>query len=220
MIRVALRVLSGVNAGKEFVIPDSQFMIGRGTECQLRPKSDAISRHHCAILISETQVAIRDFGSKNGTYLNDKRVESYAPMSPGDKLRVGPLEFAVVFQAPASKTARARPQNAKEVAARTAESGNENELDVEDWLTEEDPDATIAEPETRQFRLDETDRVAIHAQETQIEAAAEDSETIAETPDEKKKKREPGKLPKGPRVTTDNSRDAADSALRRFFNRS
>ena len=32
-----------------------------------------ISRHHCAIVVDQSYVAIRDFGSKNGTYVNNER---------------------------------------------------------------------------------------------------------------------------------------------------
>ena len=74
-MRVKLRVMQGAQAGREVVIPVSEFLIGRGEECHLRPRSDAISRNHCAIVVTENQVIVRDLGSKNGSYVNDKRVE-------------------------------------------------------------------------------------------------------------------------------------------------
>ena len=94
-MQVKLKVTSGANAGKEVLIPVNKFFIGRDPQCHLRPKSDAISRHHCAILVTETQVAIRDFNSKNGVHVNGVRIQDICILKPGDVLRIGPLEFEV-----------------------------------------------------------------------------------------------------------------------------
>src|SRR5688500_18645287 len=96
MLQVNLKVLVGGNTGKEIPVPVSRFLIGRSDECHLRPKSDAISRNHCAILIHDDEVAIRDLNSRNGTFLNDERVKGDQPVHTGDKLRIGRLEFEFV----------------------------------------------------------------------------------------------------------------------------
>src|SRR5262245_49005347 len=95
---VKLKVTDGASAGKEIKITREQFVIGRGEDCHLRPKSDAISRRHCILVLSQGGgVILRDLGSKNGTYVNEERVEGDRTLKSGDKLKVGPLEFQIVI---------------------------------------------------------------------------------------------------------------------------
>lgn len=234
-MQVRLKVTSGANAGKEVLVPVSKFFIGRDPQCHLRPKSDAISRHHCALLITETQVAVRDFGSKNGTHINGERVQDICMIRPGDVLRVGPLEFQVNFQPPVT-VKRPAVQSVKEVADRTAEPAAQmDDTSVADWIMEADEDAkddeTATVPETRMYRMDETERVALDtaAQDTagedttstQDTQAVEETQTGEDTEVKKRpKKKKPGKLPKQKTDASGDSRTAANDALRKYFNRS
>src|ERR1700690_3341983 len=94
-MEVRLKVLVGPNAGRELPVAGPKFLVGRAEDCQLRPRSDLISRHHCALLIEENFVAVRDFGSKNGTHVNGERVLGERELKSGDKLTIGPLEFEI-----------------------------------------------------------------------------------------------------------------------------
>ena len=67
---VRLVVQGGKNHGQAIPVRGPKFVIGPAEECQLRPGSDLVSRQHCVILMAEGYVAIRDFGSRNGTYVN------------------------------------------------------------------------------------------------------------------------------------------------------
>ena len=73
-MEVKLIVLHGKSAGKEVPVPGPKFFIGRAEDCHLRPQSDAVSRHHCAVLVEDGFVSVRDFGSKNGTFVNGERL--------------------------------------------------------------------------------------------------------------------------------------------------
>jgi pSer/pThr/pTyr-binding forkhead associated (FHA) protein len=95
MTELKLVVLAGAKEGTEIPLRKSKFIIGRSSECTLRAASDAISRRHCAILRTKEGWVVRDLGSRNGTYLNDGRIESPMPLSVGDEVRVGPLKFRV-----------------------------------------------------------------------------------------------------------------------------
>ena len=106
-MHVKLKILRGAAAGKVVTIRGPRFYIGRSEECNLRANSDAISRRHCAIMVTETDVRIRDLGSRNGTFLNGERIEGEQKMQMGDQLRVGPLEFLVTFAQSPKKTAAA-----------------------------------------------------------------------------------------------------------------
>ncbi len=69
-MELKLKIVQGKNAGQEVAITGQKFLIGRAEDCHMRPGSDMISRHHCAIVVDQSFVAVRDFGSKNGTYVN------------------------------------------------------------------------------------------------------------------------------------------------------
>ena len=234
-MQVKLRVMQGAHAGREVAVSIAEFMIGRGEECHLRPRSDAISRRHCVILVGEKEVVIRDLGSKNGTLVNGQPVDGECVVQPGDQLQVGPLQFQIVVAHALGGTKRPAARDVKEVAARTAASAADDVDDIARWL-EDDFDSQesrdVATPETRQFRLDETSNVALDTQvgrddevttTTGDEEAAEAAEESPEESDGKSgtrwKKDAPGKLPPKASTSSIDSREAAADMLKRFFNR-
>jgi pSer/pThr/pTyr-binding forkhead associated (FHA) protein len=89
----------GKSEGKIIPITLSQFLIGRDPQCHLRPASALISKRHCALLTRGESVFLRDFGSTNGTFLNDQPVKGEVELHHDDKLKVGPLLFTVALEA-------------------------------------------------------------------------------------------------------------------------
>lgn len=84
---------SGPNQGRAIPVSGAKFVIGRDPGCHLRPASQAISKQHCAIHIRNGQVWVQDFGSTNGTLVNDQPIKGEVQAKNGDKLKLGPLEF-------------------------------------------------------------------------------------------------------------------------------
>src|SRR5688572_2370542 len=119
-MEIKLKVLVGGSAGQEIRVPGPKFFVGRSEECHLRPRSDLISRHHCVLLVDETAVTLRDFGSKNGSFINGQRVSGEQDLRHGDKLKIGPLEFEIsIVEEPDAKK-RPKVQSIKEAVERTA----------------------------------------------------------------------------------------------------
>ena len=224
-MQVRLKVMQGSKAGSEIKVPGPMCLIGRADECHLRPQSEAISRQHCSIIIKENEVCVRDLKSRNGTFVNDERVTEESVLLSGDVLRVGPLEFEVLVEQTVSKAKRPKVQDLKDMAARTAGGGGGSQTaelsNIGDWLDEGDQSERMirkAEPETRQFRVDDTNAGI------QPPTAGEDVPTTEETkaidPTMKKgEKKAPGKLPPRDQAQSANSRDAAADMLKKFFNR-
>ena len=159
MMDVKLVVSSGSRAGQAISINVPKFFIGRAEDCHLKPKSELISRYHCAIISEDGgYVAVRDIKSKNGVYINGERVVGEKEVKTGDKIVVGPLEF--VFQIAVSVQGEKKPkvESVKEAVARTVEVSSQPAAavavaketgegeDVSDWLMGEDDE--IQETET------------------------------------------------------------------------
>jgi pSer/pThr/pTyr-binding forkhead associated (FHA) protein len=210
MFQVSLKVLVGGNVGKEIPVPVPRFLIGRSDECHLRPKSDAISRNHCTILVHDDEVSIRDLNSRNGTYINDERISGDRVLAAGDKLKIGKLEFEVLIKHTKKDVEPVPDPDTKDKKVGDSSSV---EFDITEWLEEGNTKdkAKKSDPDTRHFKLDETDRVALEA----ASKAGEDGE-----PAEKKvpSKKGPGKLPERPKQNAANSREAAADMLKKFFN--
>lgn len=242
-MQVMLKVLSGSHEGRELNVSGEKFLIGRSESCQLRPKSESVSRKHCIIVLKDNRVLIQDLKSRNGTYVNDKRLptDKAKVLAGGDQLRVGKLNFEVVIEHGLQAPKKPEVADMSDAAARTVEAGSHDsrfeEVDVDSWLNEADQIDRVrklSDPETRQFQVKSgviTEGEAVSESE-ESESESEDdgvgaggdstdlSVSEATDPDSKKKrdKKKPGKLPKGfQKSITDNSRDAADTALKRFF---
>jgi pSer/pThr/pTyr-binding forkhead associated (FHA) protein len=97
-MKVSLVVAKGRRQGKVVPVRGPQFVIGRHKECHLKAGSSTISQHHCAVLIRDGKVFIRDFDSTNGTFVNQQRVQGEREAAPGDLLELGRLAFRVQIE--------------------------------------------------------------------------------------------------------------------------
>jgi len=81
------------------VVIKNDTMIGRGKECSLRIASSQVSRQHCKLMLSGTEVLIRDLGSSNGTYVNGKKIGKGVALTLNNKdiFAVGSYQFRVKF---------------------------------------------------------------------------------------------------------------------------
>lgn len=109
MISVELCVVGGKHAGQSIALTKKKFLIGREQDCQLRPNSELVSRHHCVFTVDDFAVRLRDLGSTNGTSVNGERIRKETVLEPGDRVIVGNLEFEVKVNAASTE---AVPQEA------------------------------------------------------------------------------------------------------------
>jgi pSer/pThr/pTyr-binding forkhead associated (FHA) protein len=198
-----LIVLAGAKHGTRIPLKKSKFVIGRASECTLRAGSEAVSRRHCAILRGESGWTVRDLGSRNGTILNDAKIEGEMPLKVGDELAVGPLKFRVEEVPPRDK---AKPEESKQedkqqdakqskssrqppvkdvgdVVQRTAAKNNDSatEDDISRWLLgiSEGDDAM---KETRTISMEETGALAKAVQQQPEKPAPKAAKETAVAP--------------------------------------
>lgn len=90
-------IVIGGKANKSEVKLKLPTTIGRSRKADLTVAHPKVSRQHCEIFEREGVLMVRDFGSLNGTFIENNRV-SEAILKPGDKLTVGPLTFVAVYE--------------------------------------------------------------------------------------------------------------------------
>lgn len=92
-MKAVLVVNNGVHIGREISLGATQFMVGRATHCDLRPKSEEIGRMHCVFYIDSSTVSIHDLDCEGGTKVNGRPIEGAVQLASGDRINIGPLEF-------------------------------------------------------------------------------------------------------------------------------
>jgi len=204
---VNLKVMSGPQTGQVLKVTQEKFLVGRADDCQLRPNSEKISRHHCLLLLDEGKCVLRDLGSKNGTLVNGNRVEGEQPLKRGDVLEIGPLKFEVSFTVELKGEKKPVVKSIAEAASRTAQSAQAGrsksvDNDVQGWL---ENDAAGQDEETA--ILSASDLGTIRMGESGSATKAASAPPPAPEP------------PKGPAKPKVNSQDAAADALKRFLER-
>ena len=84
-MQVKLKVQTGSHEGKEIGITAEKFLIGRSESCQLRPKSESISRKHCIIVLRDNRVLIH----RAAVVQHDNDVLRQLTNSPGRQRQLG-----------------------------------------------------------------------------------------------------------------------------------
>ena len=97
MLSAKLLVRGGKHDGRTIPLPKGRFLIGREQDCNLRPASDLVSRHHCVFHVDDFTVRLRDLGSTNGTLVNGDPLTGEKRLNAGDKVVVGRLHFEVAL---------------------------------------------------------------------------------------------------------------------------
>jgi eukaryotic-like serine/threonine-protein kinase len=125
LAKITLTIAAGNFKGQEFLFDDrTTCIMGRAADChpQLPDDKDhnTVSRYHCLLDINPPHIRIRDFGSRNGTYINNiligKRPPDTTPeqakgmtfpehdLNNGDEIKLGNTIFQVTIEAPIETT--------------------------------------------------------------------------------------------------------------------
>jgi pSer/pThr/pTyr-binding forkhead associated (FHA) protein/tRNA A-37 threonylcarbamoyl transferase component Bud32 len=94
-----LKFVKGAYEGKIFPIKSEEISIGRSSDnvLILPPSDQSISRNHTLIENKFNQLYLTDLNSKNGTYLNGRRIlpKKKILMKPGDSIKIGSSIFLI-----------------------------------------------------------------------------------------------------------------------------
>lgn len=111
--QLALKVTAGPMVGREFVYHQHDaFLFGRASDCHAAIADDpCVSRHHFLLETNPPEARLRDLGSLNGTYVNQRRIggrradetpeqargKKYAEvnLNDGDQIHIGGTALSV-----------------------------------------------------------------------------------------------------------------------------
>jgi pSer/pThr/pTyr-binding forkhead associated (FHA) protein len=207
---VQLVVATGSRAGQVIPIIGERFVVGRADDCNLKPRSELISRYHCEIFLEGGDVFVRDMGSKNGVFLNEHQITDTNELKNGDKLTIGPLEFFVHITVEAKPQKAAKVKSVSDAVARTVElqagAQKSQEDSITDWLLAAGESGDALETRT----IDSTELMS-HLNAQSEEAAHREKEEQKGTGTGT---HSAGVIKPGAPAS---SRDAASELLRKFF---
>lgn len=137
---------------------DARTLIGRQVEGHgLAILEPSVSRHHAHVTLDDTRWTLRDLGSANGSYQDDKLVDTPVELRDGDRIRFGQIAFYFVTDASRlpvpvpGRTATATMQPAQPpVIERDAKTTSAGRYDLDEL--EESTDVGLP---TMKFRLHE-----------------------------------------------------------------
>ena len=129
---------------KAFSLPSDTTIIGRRHDCDLCIPLLPVSRRHCQLSQNKEALKIRDLDSRNGTFLNGKRIDEEA-LKAGDYIKIGPLTF--LLQIDGKPEEIVPPQQAKPKPAQKAPPAAKAPAEEDSFLELGESDSFLAELE-------------------------------------------------------------------------
>ncbi len=81
--------------GAQFPIEAEGLTLGRDPDCTVVLDDSNVSRYHARLVFHNAAIWVQDVGSRNGVFLNEKRVVRHKQLSPGDELVIGEHVFTL-----------------------------------------------------------------------------------------------------------------------------
>ena len=142
-----LVVVSGTTKASEVTLR-LPAVIGRGRDSTVMLPHPLVSRRHCEVFESNGYLVVRDMGSLNGTFVNNKRITE-AVLPPGGLLTLGSITFQAAYELspavaqPPGNSPPAAPQPV-EAASQAAGTESPGVQDFGDFDLVERPEGTTS----------------------------------------------------------------------------
>ncbi|MFC3501029.1 FHA domain-containing protein [Micromonospora krabiensis] len=88
-----LTVAGGPMRGASFRLRPAPQVIGRAPTVDVVVHDPHLSRRHAEVWLAPEGASLRDLGSTNGTWLNDRRIVDVEQLADGDVIRLGRTEL-------------------------------------------------------------------------------------------------------------------------------
>lgn len=91
---------------RKIALVTGENILGRHPDAEARIDQTAVSRRHARISIAGGKAVLEDLGSRNGTFLRDRRLAAPAELRDGDTIGLGPVRVKFrIYSAPGSTEA-------------------------------------------------------------------------------------------------------------------
>ncbi|MGB0638500.1 MAG: FHA domain-containing protein [Myxococcota bacterium] len=94
-----LVAIKGPMQGARYPFPVDGVTIGRDETCTVVIEDSNVSRFHARLVLHNAAVWVQDAGSRNGVFVNEKRVVRHKQFGPGDELVLGEHTFTLEMEA-------------------------------------------------------------------------------------------------------------------------
>lgn len=84
----SVEIIFGSDKGKKYLLPQGQFTLGRGENCNIRLSDEMVSTLHGVLITDKDETIYRDENSKNGSILNN-RIVKHSVLGHRDTLMLG-----------------------------------------------------------------------------------------------------------------------------------
>lgn len=88
-----LKLIKGATPGTRYDLGGDRVVIGRSIECDIPLDVPAVSRRHAAIIAERGRFFVEDLASRNGTFVNERKVADRTPLRDGDQVVICDQEF-------------------------------------------------------------------------------------------------------------------------------
>jgi len=124
--------------GRRLVFPlvKARTVLGRDPSCDIVLNDEDVSRHHAKIYLMEGRLQIKDMESRNGTFVNNERIDKMFVLRPGSELIIGSNQFFV----------RVEDTNEEEVSHTTMLTAAQLRKIQEQFIPEKFDDEKAVEP--------------------------------------------------------------------------
>jgi sigma-B regulation protein RsbU (phosphoserine phosphatase) len=96
-----MAVLRNLTGGEVYPLRQPQTLIGRRPDCEIRVPLPEVSAHHALVSLVGDRYVIRDLESRNGTWVNGRRLHDTMTLSVGDRIELGGMVFEFLAADPA-----------------------------------------------------------------------------------------------------------------------
>lgn len=93
-----LVVTKGTIEGARFPVEADGLTLGRDEDCSVVLDDPNVSRFHARLVFHNAAIWVQDAGSRNGVFLNGKRVVRHKQLGPGDELVIGDHVFTLELE--------------------------------------------------------------------------------------------------------------------------
>ena len=104
-----LQVIKGLTPGQQFNVGDGVSVLGRHPECDIVLDVAAVSRQHARIAQENGDFLLEDLGSRNGTFVNGKKISGQQALQEGDRIVICDVSFDFFINSPSEMLAGPMP---------------------------------------------------------------------------------------------------------------